>query len=88
MSEKIALGMTVKASLTGENLYDQRLFNQSAGMGSGLAGDDDSYGIYDKPLFNRAAATSVYRYAYSLLPSIYICYLVFFGRCVLLNGCY
>ena len=31
-------------------MYDQRLFNQDQGMGSGLAADD-TYNMYDKPLF-------------------------------------
>ncbi len=34
----------------GEGMYDQRLFNQDQGMGSGLAADD-TYNMYDKPLF-------------------------------------
>ncbi|KNC71661.1 hypothetical protein SARC_15800, partial [Sphaeroforma arctica JP610] len=48
ISEKIALGQAVKPNVQGENLYDQRLFNQTKGMGSGLQGDDDAYNIYDK----------------------------------------
>ena len=31
-------------------MYDQRLFNQEQGMGSGLA-SDDTYNLYDKALF-------------------------------------
>lgn len=34
----------------GEVMYDQRLFNQEAGMDSGLAADD-AYNIYDSRLF-------------------------------------
>ena len=34
----------------GEVMYDQRLFNQEQGMGSGLA-SDDTYNLYDKALF-------------------------------------
>lgn len=53
--------MPIKQNLAGENLYDQRLFNQSKGMGSGF-GDDDSYGVYDKPMFANTSASSIYRY--------------------------
>jgi hypothetical protein len=35
---------------TGEVQYDQRLFNQDQGLGSGFAADD-AYGVYDKALF-------------------------------------
>lgn len=31
-------------------MYDQRLFNQDTGVGAG-GGAEDSYNIYDKPLF-------------------------------------
>ena len=45
-----------------ETLYDQRLFNQSAGIGSGFTAQDDAYNIYDKALFRGgAAAESLYR---------------------------
>merc|ERR1712146_400741 len=47
VSEQIALGMTTKTSE--ELQYDQRLFNQTAGMDSGFA-EEDAYNIYDKPL--------------------------------------
>ena len=59
ISEKIALGQAnVRAS--GEAMYDQRLFNQDAGMASGLA-TDDQYNTYDKPLFADRAAVGNYR---------------------------
>ena len=45
---------------TGEALYDSRLFNQSAGLDSGFAADDE-YNTYSKPLFDRAEAASIYR---------------------------
>mmetsp|Transcript_9525 Transcript_9525/g.11055 ORF Transcript_9525/g.11055 Transcript_9525/m.11055 type:complete len:590 (+) Transcript_9525:98-1867(+) len=49
IGERIALGQAnLKAS--GESMYDQRLFNQDAGMESGFGGED-SYNVYDKPLF-------------------------------------
>ena len=34
----------------GEAMYDQRLFNQDAGVASGM-GAEDAYNLYDKPLF-------------------------------------
>ncbi|GLI60411.1 hypothetical protein VaNZ11_002562 [Volvox africanus] len=49
VSEKVALGMA-NVGAGGEVQYDQRLFNQDAGMQSGF-GPDDSYNMYDKPLF-------------------------------------
>jgi len=67
ISEKIALGM-LKGSggkLTGESLYDSRLFNQSSGMDAGF-GNEDEYNTYSKPLFdrdgnNKNGSTSIYR---------------------------
>lgn len=50
ISEKVALGMAKVAAPTGEALYDQRLFNQDAGMQAGF-GADEAYNLYDKPLF-------------------------------------
>ena len=35
----------------GEAMYDQRLFNQDAGGAGAGMGGEDSYNIYDKPLF-------------------------------------
>ena len=49
--------------LTGESLYDSRLFNQSAGMDAGF-GNEDEYNTYSKPLFDRdgnKGGTSIYR---------------------------
>ena len=51
VSEQIALGQSNVATKTGEAAYDQRLFDQEAGIGSGFHGDD-AYDVYDKPLFN------------------------------------
>lgn len=41
-------------------MYDQRLFNQTAGLGHGF-GDDEEYNLYDKPLFTDRAAASIYK---------------------------
>jgi SNW domain-containing protein 1 len=61
VSEKIALGMTVPggARRDGEVQYDQRLFNQSAGLSAGFGGEDD-YTVYSKPLFAQKSE-SIYR---------------------------
>lgn len=48
ISEKVALGM---AKVTGgEAMYDERLFNQETSQQAGM-GTDDTYNLYDKPLF-------------------------------------
>ena len=61
VSEKIALGMHKgSGQLTGEAMYDARLFNQSSGMDSGF-GAEDEYNTYSKPLFDRQEASSLYR---------------------------
>ena len=49
IGERVALGQA-KISNTGETMYDQRLFNQDAGLGAGF-GADDAYNTFDKPLF-------------------------------------
>jgi len=58
VSEAIALGLTTKTSE--ELQYDQRLFNQTAGMDSGF-GEEDSYGIYDKPMMKGSSASLLYK---------------------------
>ena len=62
ISEKIALGQhTGKGGGEGAAAYDNRLFNQSAGIGSGF-GADDSYDAYSKPMFDQSAArNAIYR---------------------------
>lgn len=61
ISEKIALGLHKgTGKLTGEAMFDSRLFNQSAGVSSGF-GADDEYSTYTKPLFDRGEAASIYR---------------------------
>jgi SNW domain-containing protein 1 len=59
VSERIALGMKAPPQ-SQETQYDQRLFNQSAGMDSGF-GQEDSYTVYDKPLFAGSSASQIYR---------------------------
>ncbi|KAI8902526.1 SKIP/SNW domain-containing protein [Globomyces pollinis-pini] len=58
ISEKIALGLA-QPTISKEGMYDQRLFNQTAGLTSGFGGDDE-YSHFDKPLFNHGAAQSIY----------------------------
>jgi len=41
-------------------MYDQRLFNRSEGLSSGF-GSEDSYNIYDKPLFAERSSNTIYR---------------------------
>mmetsp|Transcript_25273 Transcript_25273/g.99815 ORF Transcript_25273/g.99815 Transcript_25273/m.99815 type:complete len:650 (-) Transcript_25273:848-2797(-) len=61
VTERLALGQKVAASGNGEVMYDQRLFNQGkGGMDSGLAAED-SYNLYDKPLFSAKTDNFMYR---------------------------
>lgn len=61
VSEKIALGMHVGgAKLTGDEIYDSRLFNQGGGVGAGFGGEDE-YNVYSKALFDKGAGGSIYR---------------------------
>ncbi|MCD7463183.1 hypothetical protein HAX54_050130 [Datura stramonium] len=56
VSKKVARRM--KLHQGGEvMMYDQRLFNQDKGMGSGFATTDDAYNIYDKSLFTHSLST-------------------------------
>ncbi|KND00868.1 mRNA splicing protein PRP45 [Spizellomyces punctatus DAOM BR117] len=59
ISEKIALGLA-QPTMSKESMFDQRLFNQDQGMGSGF-GAEDSYNLYDKPLFQGSSANAIYR---------------------------
>jgi len=59
ISEKIALGLA-KPTLSKESMLDSRLFNQESLSGS--FGDEESYGLYDKPLFHGStAAAAIYK---------------------------
>jgi len=59
ISEKIALGLA-QPTASRESMYDQRLFNRSEGISSGF-GSEDSYNIYDKPLFAERSSNTIYR---------------------------
>lgn len=58
ISEKIALGQAQPTAK--EAMFDQRLFNQTAGLGQGF-GHDEDYNLYDKPLFADRTAASIYK---------------------------
>ncbi|EFI28337.1 pre-mRNA-processing protein 45 [Coprinopsis cinerea okayama7 len=59
ISEKIALGLA-KPTMSKESMLDSRLFNQESLSGS--FGDDESYNLYDKPLFHGStAAAAIYK---------------------------
>lgn len=61
ISEQIALGLA-SAPPSQEALFDQRLFNQSKGLDSGFAGDDDGYNVYDKAWRREGStANAIYR---------------------------
>ncbi|KAF8682667.1 SKIP/SNW domain [Rhizoctonia solani] len=59
ISEKVALGLA-KPTLSKESMLDSRLFNQQS-LSNSFA-DDDSYNLYDKPLFHgSSAAAAIYK---------------------------
>lgn len=55
ISEKIALGLA-KPTMSKESMLDSRLFNQESLSNS--FGDDENYGLYDKPLFHGSSASA------------------------------
>jgi len=58
ISEKIALGQNVQQSR--DAMFDQRLFNQDAGLSNGFGAEDD-YNVYSKPLMSGSSASQLYR---------------------------
>lgn len=61
ISEQIALGVANPRANLNEVQFDQRLFNQNKGVGTGF-GDDEDYSVYDKPWrAEQALAQNVYR---------------------------
>ncbi|MBW0499605.1 hypothetical protein O181_039320 [Austropuccinia psidii MF-1] len=59
IGEKIALGLA-KPTMSKESMIDSRLFNQEKLSGS--FGDEDSYNLYDRPLFSgSSAAAAIYK---------------------------
>lgn len=65
ISEQIALGMA-KPNTVDNDVHDQRLYNQSQGIGSGF-GDEDDYAVYDKSWKSQASFSTNYRYSEDLL---------------------
>lgn len=66
ISERIALGQVAPGALApegaGSGLFDERLFDRSAGVAAGHGGgEDDIYNLYDKPLFASSALHMIYR---------------------------
>lgn len=64
ISEQIALGQHPAAATvsTGDSVFDERLFDRTAGIAAGYAGgEDDVYNLYDQPLF---AATNALHMIY------------------------
>lgn len=59
ISEKVALGLA-KPTLSKESMLDSRLFNQESLSGS--FANEDSYNLYDRPLFHgSSAAAAIYK---------------------------
>ncbi|KAG5647297.1 hypothetical protein DXG03_000834 [Asterophora parasitica] len=59
ISEKVALGLA-KPTLSKESMLDSRLFNQESLQGN--FADEDSYNLYDRPLFHGStAAAAIYK---------------------------
>lgn len=59
ISEKVALGLA-KPTLSKESMLDSRLFNQESFAPS--FGDEDTYNLYDRPLFHgSSAAAAIYK---------------------------
>ena len=62
ISEKIALNVPIStAGNSGSSsLFDTRLYNQSEGVSSGFSAGDDTYAVYEKPLFSGSASSLIY----------------------------
>lgn len=65
ISEQIALGMA-KPNTIDNDVHDQRLYNQSQGISSGFA-DEDDYAVYDKAWKSQASFSTTYRPSENLL---------------------
>ena len=59
ITERIALGQA-QPTKSDQVMFDQRLYNQTSGIGTGF-GDEDDYNIYDKPLFSDKTSQSIYK---------------------------
>ena len=66
ISEKVALGLA-KPTISKESMLDSRLFNRES-LGNSF-GDDESYGLYDRPLFHGStAAAAIYKARGNIAP--------------------
>lgn len=65
ISEQIALGMA-RPNTVDNDVHDQRLYNQSQGIGSGFA-DEDDYAVYDKAWKSQASFSGNYRPSESVI---------------------
>lgn len=66
ISEKIALGLA-KPTMSKESMLDSRLFNRES-LGNSF-GDEDGYGLYDRPLFHGStAAAAIYKARGNIAP--------------------
>lgn len=68
ISEQIALGVP-RPTAHNEDVHDQRLYNQSQGLGHGF-GDDDDYAVYDKAWKSKESFSVNYRPSESLLKEL------------------
>lgn len=68
ISEQIALGMP-KPSTYGDDVHDQRLYNQTQGLDQGF-GDDEDYTVYDKDWKSKQSFSVNYRPSESLLKDL------------------
>lgn len=59
ISEQIALGVA-RPNTHDQDVHDQRLYNQSQGLGSGF-GDEDDYAVYDRAWKSKASFSTTYR---------------------------
>jgi SNW domain-containing protein 1 len=59
ISEKVALGMA-RPNTDDNDVHDQRLYNQSQGLGSGFD-DDEDYTVYDKAWKSKDSFSKTYR---------------------------
>ncbi|CDJ47765.1 hypothetical protein, conserved [Eimeria brunetti] len=65
ISELVALGLPVDSKRPKtDSLFDARLFNQGGGTDSGYkGGEDDTYNLYDRPLFAQRGGAGIYQFS-------------------------
>lgn len=68
ISEKVALGMA-RPNTDDHDVHDQRLYNQSQGLGSGFD-DEEDYTVYDKAWKSKESFSTTYRPSDSLKQDI------------------